>query len=134
MHAFMKPRVTLNAVGALSCQLDALKYVTSFEHNKAPTLQSGKSNTHIWQSTHAHTSRNPRTRPCVQDPAIMRRRAGYIKIERGGVSNKSCQFSWIRQGSYSQCGVSSLRHSHLTDDTQQRMAKYWFSPSPSVHN
>lgn len=42
MHAFMKPHVTLNAVGAVLCQFDALKYVTRFENNKAPTLQSGE--------------------------------------------------------------------------------------------
>lgn len=56
MHAFMKPRVTLNAVGVLSCQLDALKYVTSFENNKAPTLQSRKiKHTHAYRKAETHT-------------------------------------------------------------------------------
>lgn len=56
MHAFMKPRVTLNAVGVLLCQLDALKYVTSFENNKAPTLQSRKiKHTHAYRKAETHT-------------------------------------------------------------------------------
>lgn len=124
MHAFMKPRVTLNAVGVLSCQLDALKYVTSFENNKAPTLQSRKiKHTHAYRKAETHTcactsAMRGLTQSCVDAQDVQ-------KQTEAGCHTKIVTFSLMRHGGNSRCAVfASLRHSHLTDDTRQRTAKY----------